>query len=142
MLLSHLLKEPYTEPKNYTMIFERGIDPHVDDPDHCHSHSEVPERDEDWPTLEDILAYRDRVRARLMSVYDDIDAGRRKLDRTLARVLQMTLEHEGFHIEVTDALAFYQRWILNFVPDTPLHAHPTCRYRYPPATGIPCASLP
>lgn len=102
MLLSHLFKEPYTEPKNYTMIFERGIDPHVDDPDHCHSHSEVPERDEDWPTLEDILAYRDRIRARLMSLYDDIDAGRRKLDRTLARVLQMTLEHEGFHIEVSN----------------------------------------
>lgn len=65
-----------------------------------HSHSEVPEKDEDWPTLEDILAYRDRVRARLMALYDDVDAGKRVLDRTLARVLQMTLEHEGFHIEV------------------------------------------
>ena len=100
MLLSHLLQEPYTDPKNYTMIFERGIDPHVDDPTYCHSHSEVPEKDEDWPTLEDIMEYRDRIRARLMSVYDDIDAGRRKLDRSLGRVLQMTLEHEEFHIEV------------------------------------------
>lgn len=36
ILLSKLLKEPYTEPKNFTTIFERGIDPHVDDPDHCH----------------------------------------------------------------------------------------------------------
>lgn len=36
MLLSKALKEPNTEPKNYTVIFERGIDPHVDDPDHCH----------------------------------------------------------------------------------------------------------
>lgn len=36
MLLSKALKEPNTEPKSYTQIFERGIDPHVDDPDHCH----------------------------------------------------------------------------------------------------------
>ncbi|KAI5118277.1 hypothetical protein M0805_006019 [Coniferiporia weirii] len=99
ILLSRLLKEPYTEPKSYTQVFERGIDPHVDDPDHCHSHSEVPETDEDWPTLTSILEYRDRVCARLMQVYDDIDAGRRTLTRSLARVLQMTLEHEGFHIE-------------------------------------------
>ncbi|THH08851.1 hypothetical protein EW145_g2415 [Phellinidium pouzarii] len=99
ILLSHLFKESYTEPMNFTQIFERGIDPHVDDPNHCHSHSEIPEADEDWPTLASILEYRDRVRARLMQVYDDIDAGRRTLTRSLARVLQMTLEHEGFHIE-------------------------------------------
>lgn len=61
----------------------------------------MPEKDEDWPTLESIIDYRDRVRARLMQVYDDIDAGRRPLTRSLSRVLQMILEHEGFHIEVS-----------------------------------------
>ena len=65
------------------------------------SHSEVPEADEDWPTLQDILAYRDRIRDHLMQVYDDIDSGKRKLNRSLARVLQMTLEHEEFHTEVS-----------------------------------------
>ena len=64
------------------------------------SHSEVPERDEDWPTLEDILEYRDRIRARLMQVYDDLDTGKRVWNRSIGRVLHMTFEHEGFHIEV------------------------------------------
>ncbi|KAL5523448.1 hypothetical protein ACEPAG_7621 [Sanghuangporus baumii] len=99
ILLSRLLKEPYTEPKSYTQIFERGIDPHVDDPAYCHSHSEVPEADEDWPVLTDVLAYRDRIRVRLLQLYDDIESGKWKLNRSLARVLQMTLEHEEWHIE-------------------------------------------
>ena len=69
------------------------------------SHSEVPEADEDWPTLPSILEFRDRVRARLMRLYDDLDAGKRTINRRIARVLQMTLEHEGFHIEVSDWLS-------------------------------------
>lgn len=66
------------------------------------SHSEVPEADEDWPTLPSVLAFRDRVRDRLMRLYDDLDTGKRAINRRTARVLQMTLEHEGFHIEVSD----------------------------------------
>ncbi|KAG9311989.1 C-type lectin protein [Chiua virens] len=99
MLMSKALNEPNTEPKQYTLIFERGIDPHVDDPDHCHRHSEVPDKDEDWPTLARILAFRDRVRARLIRFYDDVAAGRRTLTRHVARMLAMTLEHEGWHVE-------------------------------------------
>ncbi|KAG8221369.1 C-type lectin protein [Butyriboletus roseoflavus] len=99
MLMSKALDEPNTEPKYFTQIFERGIDPHVDDPEHCHRHSDVPDKDEDWPTLGSILAFRDRVRARLMRVYDDVAAGRRTLNRHVARMLAMTLEHEGWHVE-------------------------------------------
>ncbi|KZV82906.1 DUF323 domain-containing protein [Exidia glandulosa HHB12029] len=97
--LSRLLGEPHTEPESYKDIFERGIDPHVDDPTQCHPHSEVPTNEEDWPALDDILAFRDRVRARLMRLYDDVAAGKRALSRKMARVLFMTLEHEGFHAE-------------------------------------------
>ncbi|KAI9571718.1 C-type lectin protein [Boletus coccyginus] len=99
MLMSKALGEPNTEPKHFTLIFERGIDPHVDDPEHCHRHSEVPDQDKDWPTLGSILAFRDRVRARLMRLYDDVAAGRRTLNRHVARMLAMTLEHEGWHVE-------------------------------------------
>ena len=65
------------------------------------NHSEVPTRDEDWPTLETIIAFRDRVRARLMRLYADLRAGRVKLSRNIARTLCYTLEHEGFHVEVS-----------------------------------------
>jgi formylglycine-generating enzyme required for sulfatase activity len=64
-------------------------------------HSIVPTEAEEWPTLEDILAFRLRVRARLLQLYDDLECGRRTIYRRLARVLVMTFEHEGFHVEVS-----------------------------------------
>ena len=83
-------------------------------------HSEVPEEDSEWPTLEEILDFRDkwlfqwlvrcndiwlsllrRVRQRLLDLYSDFSSGRRHMDRRTARVLFMTYEHEGFHAEVT-----------------------------------------
>ncbi|EGN98544.1 hypothetical protein SERLA73DRAFT_183605 [Serpula lacrymans var. lacrymans S7.3] len=97
--LSRLLGEAHTEPIEYKDIFERGIDPNVDDPGQCHPHSEVPDREEDWPSLNSMLLFRDRVRDRLMKLYADVDAGTIQMTRKIARVLCMTHEHEGFHIE-------------------------------------------
>lgn len=34
--LSRLFDEPHTEPEEFKYIFERGIDPNVDDPTKCH----------------------------------------------------------------------------------------------------------
>ncbi|KAH9991248.1 DUF323 domain-containing protein [Russula vinacea] len=98
--LSNLLGEPNTEPDYFKYIFERGIDPHVDDPTECHPHSEVPQRDEDWPLHSTILDFQKRVRARLSDLYAELESGRRPLTRKVARVLFMTLEHEAFHTEV------------------------------------------
>jgi L-histidine Nalpha-methyltransferase / hercynylcysteine S-oxide synthase len=64
------------------------------------NHSEVPERDEDWPSLSEVLDYRDRVRARLAEFYNDLESGKRICTRRIARTLVMILEHEGFHVEV------------------------------------------
>lgn len=65
----------------------------------------MPEKDEDWPTLESILAFRDRVRARLQSVYARLSSGdlasAKIPTRKAQRVLWMTFEHEAFHIEVS-----------------------------------------
>ncbi|PSR72602.1 hypothetical protein PHLCEN_2v11526 [Hermanssonia centrifuga] len=99
LLLTKLLRVPMVEPRNFGVIFERGIDPHVDDPDHCHSHSEVPEKDEDWPHLGQVLAFRDRVRALVMKTLGELEDGTRVLTRRIARTLVMMHEHEGFHIE-------------------------------------------
>ncbi|THH16530.1 hypothetical protein EW146_g4127 [Bondarzewia mesenterica] len=97
--LSRLLGEPHTEPEEFKYIFERGIDPIVDDPTQCHPHSEVPTKDEDWPSLSSILDFQSRVRDRLQNLYTDLESGKRTLTRKIARVLFMTLEHEGFHVE-------------------------------------------
>ncbi|CDO77155.1 hypothetical protein BN946_scf184657.g30 [Trametes cinnabarina] len=97
--LSRLLQEPDTEPVEFKYIFERGIDPIVDDPTQCHPHSEVPQKDEDWPSLSSILQFQSRVRERVMKLYRDIESGKLPLTRKIARVLFMTLEHEAFHAE-------------------------------------------
>ncbi|KAG8701502.1 hypothetical protein FRC08_004045 [Ceratobasidium sp. 394] len=97
--LSRLLGEPHTEPEYFKNIFERGIDPHVDDPTSIHPHSEVPVNDEDWPTLNEILAFRDRVRARVLRLYDAFESGKKALTRKAGRVLWMTWEHETLHAE-------------------------------------------
>lgn len=60
----------------------------------------MPEKDEDWPSLDTIIEFRNRVRARLFQLYDELESGKRCLTRNIARTLVMTLEHEGFHIEV------------------------------------------
>ncbi|EKM80751.1 hypothetical protein AGABI1DRAFT_112491 [Agaricus bisporus var. burnettii JB137-S8] len=99
MLLHKSIGGGPSEPAYFWKIFERGIDPHVDDPDHCHNHSEVPEKDEDWPTIETIITFRDNVRRRLKNLYGDLETGKRVLTRNIARTLVMTYEHEGWHIE-------------------------------------------
>ncbi|KAF7985929.1 hypothetical protein HWV62_43852 [Athelia sp. TMB] len=97
--LSRLFDEPHTEPEEFKYIFERGIDPNVDDPTKCHDHSEVPKTDEDWPKLDVIMDFQRRVRARVLKVYEGLDSGKITLTRKIGRVLQMTHEHEGMHAE-------------------------------------------
>ncbi|OJA14471.1 hypothetical protein AZE42_05285 [Rhizopogon vesiculosus] len=97
--LSRLLDEPHTDPQEFKYIFERGIDPSVDDPTQCHPHSEVPTNDEDWPSLTSILTFQTRARERVKKLYSDIAEGKTPLTRKVARVLFMTFEHEGLHAE-------------------------------------------
>jgi len=82
-----------TEPKSYRQIFERGIDPDVEDPEQCHSHSEIPD---EWPPLDDILDYQERVRGRARSLIQD---GAAVKDRTVGEALWIGFEHEAMHLE-------------------------------------------
>ncbi|CAO1621707.1 unnamed protein product [Sympodiomycopsis kandeliae] len=92
---------PDLEPldAHYNTIFERGIDPHVDDPTQCHAHSEVPTKEEDWPKVEEILAYRERIMERVDGIYNDVAQGKRVMNRRLARALRMVMEHVELHQE-------------------------------------------
>ena len=78
-----------TEPSSYRRIFERGIDPDVDNPDLCHDHSEIPD---EWPPVREILSYQDNVRERTKHLYSTGSAG---IDRRLSRALWLAFEHEG-----------------------------------------------
>lgn len=83
-----------TEPAAYAAIFERGIDPDVDNPELCHAHSEMPD---EWPPVAEILAYQDRVRARLRGLYADGVAER--LPRPVGQAVWAGFEHEAMHLE-------------------------------------------
>ncbi|KAF9352300.1 hypothetical protein BGX26_009854 [Mortierella sp. AD094] len=92
--ISRVLNESFTEPVYFNVIFERGIDPDVDNPTKCHSHSFVPDA---WPEIESIIEFRDRVRERLFRILNDTETY--PMTRRLARVLFMTFEHEAMHLE-------------------------------------------
>lgn len=97
--LSRALKEPYTEPAEYADIFERGIDPDMDDPSVCNPHSEVPVNQEDWPKVEQIVEYSNRVHSRLQEFIQDCATGKRHMTKRMARIIWMTFEHEAMHLE-------------------------------------------
>ena len=82
-----------TDPSSYRQIFERGIDPDVDNPEHCHAHSEVPDT---WPPLHEILAFQEHVRGRVRTAYATGDAEK---SRRIARALWLGFEHEALHLE-------------------------------------------
>jgi hypothetical protein len=91
--LNKATKQPLSEPSYYPKIFERGIDPDVDNPNHCHDHSEIPE---EWPLLKEILDYQRQVRAKVESLYDNKCC---KLPRNIGRSLWIGFEHEIMHLE-------------------------------------------
>ncbi|EPS32723.1 hypothetical protein PDE_07683 [Penicillium oxalicum 114-2] len=91
--LTRALRGKLTEPKSYKEIFERGIDPDVEDPEKCHSHSPIPD---EWPPVAEILDYADRVRSRARSILQD---GRALQDRSLGEALWIGFEHEAMHLE-------------------------------------------
>ncbi|EXJ78765.1 hypothetical protein A1O1_09167 [Capronia coronata CBS 617.96] len=82
-----------TDPAAYASIFERGIDPDVDNPEVCHDHSEIPDT---WPPLKDVLDYQHRVRERIV---DSLNSGRAYTDHKLGRGLWLAYEHEAMHLE-------------------------------------------
>ncbi|RYO93462.1 hypothetical protein DL766_004779 [Monosporascus sp. MC13-8B] len=91
--LTKVTKKGPTEPSFYHDIFERGIDPDVDNPELCHQHSEIPD---EWPPVEDLLEYQGRVRARLIGLYSD---GLESIPRDIGRAIWVGFEHEIMHLE-------------------------------------------
>ncbi|KAI8975716.1 hypothetical protein BDF20DRAFT_822231 [Mycotypha africana] len=97
----------YTEPLCFAEIFERGIDPDMEDPTQCHPHSEVPTNEKDWPSVERILTYQAHVRQRLQNLLNFWQAEAFRLQssswvqerKRQARIVWMCFEHEAMHLE-------------------------------------------
>ncbi|KAF2203187.1 hypothetical protein GQ43DRAFT_367436 [Delitschia confertaspora ATCC 74209] len=82
-----------TDPAYYRQIFERGIDPDVDDPSLCHDHSEIPDT---WPPVDEIERFQSLVRKRVEELYV---SGSARQDRRVGRALWIGFEHEAMHLE-------------------------------------------
>jgi formylglycine-generating enzyme required for sulfatase activity len=93
-LIVRAAEEEPTEPKHYLSIFQRGIDPDVDNPEQCHSHSKTPDS---WPELEAILAYQSKVRQRVQEFYRKGSAAHQPAG--VKRALWTGFEHEAMHLE-------------------------------------------
>lgn len=82
-----------SDPKNYPLIFERGVDPDVDNPEQCHTHSEIPD---EWPALGEILDYQENVRSRVQGL---LKTEKLSENRILSEAFWIGFEHEVMHIE-------------------------------------------
>ncbi|KAF3911734.1 hypothetical protein AA313_de0205244 [Arthrobotrys entomopaga] len=90
--LTRTTNSPSTVPEYYPRIFQRGIDPDVDDPTVCHSHSDVPDT---WPDLEEIKTFQLKVRDRVK----DLCLNEETLSLDAKRALWLGFEHEAMHLE-------------------------------------------
>lgn len=82
-----------TDPAYFWQIFERGIDPDVDDPEKCHAHSEIPDT---WPPLEEILTHQQKIREKAESLYM---SGAVAKSHRVACAMWLGYEHEAMHLE-------------------------------------------
>lgn len=89
--LEKATKQPLCEPAYFKRIFERGIDPDVDNPEHCHDHSEVPE---EWPPVHQILEYQEKVRTKIEKT-----TAAETIPRDVGRALWIGFEHGIMHLE-------------------------------------------
>ncbi|KAH9820884.1 Histidine-specific methyltransferase, SAM-dependent [Teratosphaeria destructans] len=104
MKLTEATGQPLTEPEYFSQIFERGIDPDVDNPEQCHAHSEIPN---DWPALEEILGHQQRVRQRVTRLYESGEAY--EVPRS-GRALWLGYEHEIMHLETLLYMLLQSDW--------------------------------
>lgn len=96
-----------TEPASFAEIFERGIDPDLDDPTVCNPHSFVPINDQEWPSIDSVRAYQKRIRERLqrLLLYWESEAFKTQSSYWIdsrqrqARIVWMCFEHEAMHLE-------------------------------------------
>ena len=77
-------------------LFCRGVDPDVDTGE-CHWHPDIPD---EWPTLRQTVAYRDKIRGSLLESFDALpEANATNPIAENGRVFQLVLEHEYMHQE-------------------------------------------
>lgn len=89
-------------------MFWRGMDPDVEDPNKCHSCSEIKDT---WPSVKEINAYKERVRDEFLMELSNLK------DNTNYALFDMAYEHESMHQETL----FYMILQRPSLPSNTLH---------------------
>ena len=87
-----------SETEHFDDLFERGIDPMVDDPAICHKHS-ADINHSVWPSLEELRNYQDNTRRMIENSFSQVALKKNDLMAQKARVFKMVNEHTLMHIE-------------------------------------------
>ena len=91
--LARATNDKASDPAYFWNIFERGIDPDVEDPTQCHAHSELPA---EWPELNVIIKHQQTVRQRAVALYKSKET---ESNSAVARAMWLGFEHEAMHLE-------------------------------------------
>ena len=76
-----------SQTSSMDIMLSRGIDPHVDDPELCHNHPEVPAS---WPSKQEMLGYVKDARNTILNLLDENQD---------MKIVGLCLEHERMHQE-------------------------------------------
>jgi len=96
-IFKYLMKKK-SDTEAFDELFERGIDPLVDNPSKCHKHSaEI--NYIGWPDLKDLLIYRDKTRKMIEENLKEVLLHTTKLMAQKGRVFTMVHEHTMMHVE-------------------------------------------
>jgi len=82
-----LMRDDSSKISGMDIMLSRGIDPHVDDPNVCHNHPEVPAS---WPSQQEMVGYVKDVRDIILNLLD----GKEDM-----KLVGLCLEHERMHQE-------------------------------------------
>ena len=87
-----------SETEHFDDLFERGIDPMVDDPTICHKHS-ADVNHSMWPSLEELMNYQENTRRMIENSFSQVALKKHDLMAQKARVYKMVNEHTLMHVE-------------------------------------------
>lgn len=87
-----------SETEYFDDLFERGIDPLVDDPTICHKHS-ADINQSVWPSLEELTNYQENTRRMIENSFSEVALKKHDLMAQKARVFKVVNEHTFMHVE-------------------------------------------
>lgn len=98
-IFNYLLKRKSTT-EEFDKLFERGIDPYVDDPTICHKHySSADIENEVWPTRKEIYEYIISTRKMIIENISVVLKQNQEIMAQKGRVFQEVTEHTKMHAE-------------------------------------------